>query len=310
MLFFKRRDTHGLGNGLVDQVLLLGVAGGLARCEIDAKFGAIGARHDSLITLYAQLPGGLVALIVLLEGNTYCSGHIFGDGYIRFSVCTYNQLDGVVPQRGLVVNQVHCPQLKSPLGQEQDQSTMSQEYRLKLRASIKILLWIALCFVVYVFAKGMFSGPGGTKAVPTQVVEVGHWQPGDTQLLNWAGRPVVIHRRTEEEIVALENSDANLVLPELDVDLQNTRANSSTRSVTPEWFIAIALGADLVCVVEYLPPSAELFLDRPWPGGYKDTCDGSRFDGAGRSYRDQSATKPMIIPQYAIKDSRIILGAQ
>lgn len=187
---------------------------------------------------------------------------------------------------------------------------MSHNYRLKLRASIKILLWIAFGFVGYVFVKGMFSTGSETNTVPTQVVEVAHWQPGDTQLLNWSGRPIVIHRRTPAELAALKQADPGLTVPETSNALQNTKADPTTRSVSPNWFVAIALGTDYVCAVEYLPPSGDLFQGTIWAGGYQDSCDGSRFDAAGRAFQDQAADENMIIPQYVVRDLSIILGAQ
>lgn len=174
---------------------------------------------------------------------------------------------------------------------------MSERYRQELRVAAKLMLWVAIFAVLYVFVKGMFSGGTATKDVPTQVVEVGHWTPGDTQAVNWSGRPVIIHRRTADEMQALERVNEQLLNPGTD-KLEIT-----------EWFVGIALGADFACAVEYLPPNEELFAGSAWPGGYIDACRGHRYDGAGRVYKDQAATENLIIPNFQVRDTRLILGA-
>ncbi|MBX2835822.1 MAG: hypothetical protein KTR35_03135 [Gammaproteobacteria bacterium] len=186
---------------------------------------------------------------------------------------------------------------------------MSQNYRLLLRVAAKSMAWMAVAAVGYVFLSSMFSGKDTVREVPTLSIEVAHWQPGDTQAINWAGRPVVIHRRTVAEIESIETPGVELVDPNSAFSQQNASAENLFRSVDPQWFVAIALGTDFVCSVDYRPASNEQFKQQPWPGGYVDSCDGSRFDGAGRVFADQKASRNMIVPDYQIRDSKIVLGA-
>ncbi len=184
----------------------------------------------------------------------------------------------------------------------------AHERRLKLRVAIKVLMYVAVAAVLYVFFAAIRTGSGKVPEVPSKKVDVGDMEPGQTRFLTWEGRPVVIYRRQSADFAQLRTPDDRLEDENSSSSTQPTTAENAYRSVEPDWFVAIALGTDLGCSLEFLPPTTEPFQQRPWVGGFVDTCRKSRYDLAGRVYESQYATKNLVVPSYAVKQNILILG--
>lgn len=173
----------------------------------------------------------------------------------------------------------------------------------KLMFSILILamLWIGFSFVG--------SNEGLNRVVVSKTVDLANFRLGETDTIEWEGRPVLVIRRSAEMIEQLRSSDGSRLRdPRSNDSKQPKWAETEFRSRVPEWFVAIASGTDFGCPVEFLPRSAEKFKDQQWRGGFKDTCRGSRYDLSGRVYRSQSAESNLEIPSYRIKKDILHLG--
>lgn len=180
--------------------------------------------------------------------------------------------------------------------------------RLKLRVAAKLMLYLAMASVAYVFISAIRSGTGEVPAVPSLRVIVEDMQPGESRFLTWEGRPVVLYRRTDGDIVNLRTEDDRLLDPLSKKSDQPPMASNALRSESPDWFVAIALGTDLGCSIEFLPADGTFFQTKAWQGGFADTCRKARYDLAGRVYKSQYATRNLAVPQYAFKEGALILG--
>lgn len=70
-----------------------------------------------------------------------------------------------------------------------------------------------------------------------------------------------------------------------------------------------AVLAALGCVPAFRPNVAPVDLGPDWPGGYFCPCHGSRFDLAGRVYKDVPAPTNLVIPPYRLlSDTEVIVG--
>ena len=181
-------------------------------------------------------------------------------------------------------------------------------YRLQLRVAAKLMLAMAFFSIVYVFLSAFLSGDRNAGSMPAFRVAIDTIAPGQTRQLTWQGRPVLIHRRTSEEIASLSISDDRLVDPQSASSEQPEWVDGPSRSRQDEWFVAIAVGTDFSCPIEFVPASDELFQGAPWPGGYADSCRGSRYDQSGRVYADQYADENLMVPAYAIEGKAVMLG--
>lgn len=183
-----------------------------------------------------------------------------------------------------------------------------QERRLKLRVAIKVLMYLAALSVVYVVISAIRTGNDEVPQVPTKKVDVSTMNPGEVNFLTWEGRPVLIYKRQGAELAKLREPDTRLKDPNSRNSDQPQSAENPYRSVEADWFVAIASGTDLGCSLEHVPAESELFQDKPWAGGFIDTCRKSRYDLAGRVFESQYATKNLAVPSYAISGQTIILG--
>jgi len=80
-----------------------------------------------------------------------------------------------------------------------------------------------------------------------------------------------------------------------DIKPGTEKANNALRSNQPEWFIAIALGTGYGCPIEV---KGDLIVE---------TCQGSRFDLAGRVFSGDYADKNLAVPRYSLSDDGFLL---
>lgn len=170
------------------------------------------------------------------------------------------------------------------------------------------MLLMAFVTVAYVVLSVLLSSDKSTRVIPTQIVDISGLRAGDSQIVLWSGRPVLVYRRTEAELAQLQINDDRLVDSGSNKSRQPSWAKNVNRSREPEWFVAIAVGTDFSCPIRVLPAAAEIFKDKPWAGGFVDDCRGSRYDQAGRVYRGQYADENLIVPDYVRKADVLILG--
>jgi ubiquinol-cytochrome c reductase iron-sulfur subunit len=170
------------------------------------------------------------------------------------------------------------------------------------------MLWLAVAGIVYIFISAIRSGNGEVPSVPSLKVGIGDLQSGQARLLTWEGRPVILYRRQDSDFARLRTADARLVDPGSARSEQPAAFANDFRSESPELFVAIALGTDLGCSVDYLPPSEEPFQGQPWVGGFVDSCRKARYDLAGRVYESQYATRNLVVPQYSVSGDTLVLG--
>ena len=169
-------------------------------------------------------------------------------------------------------------------------------------------MYLAALAVVYVVISAIRTGNDEVPEVPTKKVDVSKMIPGEVNFLTWEGRPVLIYKRQGAELAKLREPDARLKDQNSQNSDQPESAENSYRSIEADWFVAIALGTDLGCSLEHLPAEPGPFQDKPWAGGFVDTCRKSRYDLAGRVFESQYATKNLVVPAYAISGQTIILG--
>ena len=180
--------------------------------------------------------------------------------------------------------------------------------RLRLRVAAKLMGYLAFAGVVYVFISAIMSGDGEVPNVPSMRVSIAALQPGQTEFMTWEGRPVLVYRRSNADVVQLRTADERIKDPDSLSSEQPDFAQTPLRSQNIEHFVAIALGTGQGCTVEFLPQSDESFQGEPWTGGFMDSCGKDRYDLAGRVFDDQYAGKNLQVPQYTIEGDTLILG--
>ncbi len=133
--------------------------------------------------------------------------------------------------------------------------------------------------------------------------------PGEQLTVEWRGRPVWILHRTATMLRALESPAhrAKLADPDSHVTSQQPPyARNAFRSITPEYLVLVPICTHLGCVPTFRPEVAPPDLGPGWPGGYFCPCHGSKFDFAGRVYRNVPAPTNLVVPPHRFLSATVV----
>lgn len=125
--------------------------------------------------------------------------------------------------------------------------------------------------------------------------------PGEQVTVEWRGKPVWILRRSEAMLKALGNSAHRVKLADPDsrvTSQQPAYSRNAFRSLKPEYLVLVPVCTHLGCVPTFRPEIAPPDLGPEWPGGYFCPCHGSKFDFAGRVYRNVPAPTNLVVPPH------------
>jgi ubiquinol-cytochrome c reductase iron-sulfur subunit len=141
-------------------------------------------------------------------------------------------------------------------------------------------------------------------------VDIAGMLPGEVKTVEWRGKPVWIVRRTPEMLNALKEVEPHLVDPTSKVTHQPVYATNATRSIKPETLVVVGLCTHLGCSPQKkIAAGAASDLGAEWKGGFYCPCHGSKFDLAGRVYKNVPAPSNLIVPPHNYADAtHIVIG--
>ena len=150
------------------------------------------------------------------------------------------------------------------------------------------------------------SAKARAAGAPVQV-DITDLEPGKLLKIEWRGKPVWIIKRTPEMLESLDAVKDELVDPDSVREQQPQYAQNETRSIDPEILVLVGLCTHLGCSpLEKLKPGE---LDTQWQGGFFCPCHGSKFDLAGRVYKNVPAPTNLEVPPHRfLSDSRVEIG--
>ena len=132
-------------------------------------------------------------------------------------------------------------------------------------------------------------------------------EPGQMTVVEWRKKPVMIVRRTEQNLKDLKGLDNILADPSSDQSVQPEYAKNAYRSKKEEFLVMVGLCTHLGCSPQFRPELAPDDLGDDWVGGFFCPCHGSKFDLAGRVYSGVPAPINMEIPKYKFLSKSVIL---
>jgi len=152
-----------------------------------------------------------------------------------------------------------------------------------------------------------------TKAIGAPVeVDISELKPGEIMIVKWRGKPVWVLRRSDAQLREIKESDRIVRDPDSDeVSQQPAYAKNEYRSIKPEFLVVVGICTHLGCSPSYVPEdAAESYnLSDDWKGGFFCPCHGSRYDLAGRVYKDVPAPLNLVVPPYEyLSDSHVMIG--
>ncbi len=136
-------------------------------------------------------------------------------------------------------------------------------------------------------------------------------QAGELRTVEWRGKPVFVLRRTQGMLDSLARHDELLADPPSRRSEQPESSRNALRSVKPEFAVLEAVCTHLGCIPSFRPTPGAPDIGASWPGGFYCPCHGSKFDLAGRVFKNVPAPTNLTVPPYRfIADSTLLIGGE
>jgi ubiquinol-cytochrome c reductase iron-sulfur subunit len=142
-------------------------------------------------------------------------------------------------------------------------------------------------------------------------VDISKLEPGMLLLVEWRGKVVWILSRTPEMLATLPTLDGIVSDPNSEREQQPEYAKNLTRSIRPEILVTTGVCTHLGCSPVYRKEIAPADLGPDWLGGFFCPCHGSKFDLAGRVYKNVPAPTNLLVPPHIyLSDNVLLIGSE
>lgn len=182
--------------------------------------------------------------------------------------------------------------------------------RRKLIAATAGLGAVGTGFAAVPFVMSMTPSARARAAGAPVEVDISKLAPGQMLTVEWRGKPVWILNRTPEMLGSIKKTDEMVVDPESELAQQPPYAQNDVRSIKDKYLVLVGICTHLGCVpLTKLQAGDVSGLGDDWTGGFFCPCHGSKFDLAGRVYKNVPAPTNLVVPPHSyLSDSRIIIG--
>ncbi len=184
------------------------------------------------------------------------------------------------------------------MSQEADGQKVDTRKRKFLIAATSAVGGVAVVGVAVPLVMSMLPSARAKAAGAPVEVDISKIEPGMLLTTEWRGKPVWIVNRTKQMLDLLGKHDGNLVDPNSDMPQQPAYCKNATRSIKPEFLVAVGICTHLGCSPTYRGEIGAADLGADWPGGFFCPCHGSRFDLAARVFKNVPAPTNLVIPPY------------
>jgi ubiquinol-cytochrome c reductase iron-sulfur subunit len=141
-------------------------------------------------------------------------------------------------------------------------------------------------------------------------VNLSSLQPGQQVTLLWRSRPIFVVRRTPAILAALKSGEvlSQLRDPGSQEHQQPPYAANWSRALNPEYLVVVGICTHLGCIPTFTPQPGS--ISASWPGGYLCHCHGSKYDLAGRVFKNVPAPYNLPVPPYSFSNSTTLVIGQ
>jgi ubiquinol-cytochrome c reductase iron-sulfur subunit len=139
-------------------------------------------------------------------------------------------------------------------------------------------------------------------------IDISKIEPGQQIVVRWRGDPILLVNRTPEMLKTLQEpkSLSRLSDPDSHVNQQPDYAQNWHRSIKPEYAVLVGICTHLGCLPGYFPKADASDPVPNWPGGYFCPCHGSKYDLAGRVWKDVPAPYNLPVPPYTYPTAKTV----
>ena len=195
------------------------------------------------------------------------------------------------------------------MSQEVDGQKVDARKRKFLIAATSAVGGVAVVSVALPLVMSMMPSARAKAAGAPVEVDIDKIEPGMLLTVEWRGKPVWIVYRTQEMLDLLARHDGQLKDPNSDMPQQPDYAKNATRSIKPQYLVAVGICTHLGCSPTFRKEIGASDLGSDWPGGFFCPCHGSRFDLAARVFKGAPAPTNLVIPPHQyLSDARLLIG--
>ncbi len=180
-----------------------------------------------------------------------------------------------------------------------------------LTATTAVVGGVGGVFAAVPFVKSWQPSAKAKTAGAPVIQDISKLESGQRLIAMWRGQPVWIIKRTPELLAGMATLNNELVDPDslVNPEQQPTYAANALRAIKPEIAVIVGICTHLGCSPSFVPEMVPQDFDANWKGGFFCPCHGSRFDMAGRVYKNVPAPRNLRVPPYRfIDDVTIEIG--
>jgi ubiquinol-cytochrome c reductase iron-sulfur subunit len=179
-----------------------------------------------------------------------------------------------------------------------------------LTATATVVGGVGAAFVAVPFLKSWSPSERAKAAGAPVEADISKLEDGAMMTVEWRGKPVWLLKRNETMLAELPTLNDQLLDPRSEMASQQPKyAQNANRSIKPEVLVLVGICTHLGCSPTFRPDIAPADLGPAWKGGFFCPCHGSRFDLAGRVYKNVPAPSNLEVPSYRyLSDSRVLIG--
>ncbi len=179
-----------------------------------------------------------------------------------------------------------------------------------LTATATVVGGVGAAFVAVPFLKSWSPSERAQAAGAPVEADISKLEEGALMTVEWRGKPVWVLKRTEKMLTELSTLNDQLLDPRSEMASQQPKyAQNANRSINPQILVLVGICTHLGCSPTFRPDIAPADLGPAWKGGFFCPCHGSRFDLAGRVYKNVPAPSNLEVPAYRyLSDTRVLIG--
>ena len=179
-----------------------------------------------------------------------------------------------------------------------------------LTATATVVGGVGAAFVAVPFLKSWSPSERAQAAGAPVEADISKLEEGALMTVEWRGKPVWVLKRTEKMLAELSTLNDQLLDPRSEMASQQPKyAQNANRSINPQILVLVGICTHLGCSPTFRPDIAPADLGPDWKGGFFCPCHGSRFDLAGRVYKNVPAPSNLEVPSYRyLSDTRVLIG--
>nr|WP_136252588.1 ubiquinol-cytochrome c reductase iron-sulfur subunit [Ningiella ruwaisensis] len=141
-------------------------------------------------------------------------------------------------------------------------------------------------------------------------VDISGLQEGQLIRVMWRSKPVWVVKRTPEILAELSKVEDKLKDPNSQAEQQPAYASNQYRSIKEDILVLVGICTHLGCSPQFLAEGAFTEYEEGVENGFFCPCHGSKFDMAGRVFKNVPAGLNLVVPPYNfIDDNTILIGS-